>query len=56
MLPHKKKKIVICKNFVIPKASPAPNGSLEEKLKNLGKCPNTAAKKNNIYISVPVKI
>ena len=30
---------------IIPKASPAPNGSIEEKLKNLGKCPNTAAKK-----------
>ena len=53
MLPHTKntnkqekhKKIVICKNSIIPKASPAPNGSIEEKLKSLGKCPNTAAKK-----------
>ena len=55
MLPHthkKKKKIekikikiVICKSSIIPKASSAPNGSIEEKLKSLGKCPNTAAKK-----------
>ena len=49
MLPQKKKKkkkIVICKNSIIPKASPAPDGSMEEKkLKSLGKCPNTAAKK-----------
>ena len=54
MLPHKKtkkkkklnkKKIVICKNSIIPEASPAPNGSIEEKLKSLGKCSNTAAKK-----------
>ena len=55
MLPNKKKtlkKIVICKNSIIPKASPAPNGSIEEKLKSLRKCPNTAAKKKNL---VPVK-
>ena len=33
MLPHtqKKKKIVICKNSIIPKVSPAPNSSIEEK-------------------------
>ena len=30
---------------MIPKASSAPNGSIEEKLKSLGKCPNTAKKK-----------
>ena len=29
--------IVICKNSIIPKASPAPNGIIEEKLKSLGK-------------------
>ena len=45
MLPHKQKKIVICKNSIIHKASPAPNGSIEEKLKSLGKCPNTTKKK-----------
>ena len=39
MLPHKKIKInkkikiVICKNSIIPKASPAPNGSIKEKAK-----------------------
>ena len=38
-------KIVIYKNFIIPKASPAPNSSIEEKLKSLGKCPNTTKKK-----------
>ena len=43
MLPHTKK--VICKSYIIPKASSAPNGSIEEKLKSLGKCPNTAKKK-----------
>ena len=54
MLPHthkkkiNKNKIVICKNCIIPKASPAPNGSIEEKLKSLGKCPNTAAKQKKI--------
>ena len=55
MLHQKNKKkiinIFICKNSIIPKASPAPNGSIEEKLKSLGKCPNTAKKK-----SVPVKV
>ena len=49
MLPHKKKKkkkkIVICKSSIIPEASSVPNGSIEEKLKSLGKCPNTAKKK-----------
>ena len=52
MLPHththknkNKKIIVICENSVIPKASPAPNGSIEEKLKSRGKCPNTPPKK-----------
>ena len=42
-------KIVICKNFIIPKASPAPNGSIKEKLKSRGKCPNTAKKKKIQY-------
>ena len=41
-------KIVICKSSIIPKASSAPNGSIEEKLKSLGKCPNTAKKKKKI--------
>ena len=52
MPPQKKKtlkKIVICKNSIIPKASSAPNSSIEEKLKSLGKCPNTAKKKKNHY-------
>ena len=53
MLPHTKK-IVIGKNSIIPKASPAPNGSIEEKLKSLGKCPNTAKKKKKN--SVPVNV
>ena len=43
MLPQKK--IVICKSYIIPKASSAPNGSIEEKQRSLGKCPNTAKKK-----------
>ena len=56
MLPQKKK-IVICKSYIIPKASSAPNGSIEEKLKSLGKCPNTAKKKKKKKkISVPVKV
>ena len=59
MLPHthkkkkkkKKKKIVICKSYIIPKASSfyTPNGSIEEKLRSLGKCPNTAKKKKFQY-------
>ena len=63
MLPHKKvklkkNKIVICKSSIIPKASSVPNVSIEEKLKTIGKCPNTAKKnpppkKTN---SVPVKV
>ncbi len=44
-------KIVICKSSMIPKASSTPNGSIKEKLKSLGKCPNTAKKK-----SEPVKV
>ena len=56
MLPHKKKKkIVICKSSIIPKASSAPNSSIEEKLKSLGKCPNTEEKKKKKN-SVPVKV
>ena len=56
MLPHKKKrKIVICKSYIIPKVSSAPNGSIEEKLRSLGKCPNTAKKKKKKN-SVPVKV
>ncbi len=62
MPPHKKKnkikikiKIVIFENSIIPKASPAPNGSIEEKLKSLGKCPNTATKQQQKN-SVPVKV
>ena len=59
MLPHKKKKKKkkkkniknFCKNSIIPKASPAPNGSIEEKLKSRGKCPNTAAKKKKFSTS-----
>ena len=42
MLRHNTQKKVICKSSIIPKASSAPNGSIEEKLKSLGKCPNTA--------------
>ena len=54
MLLHKKNKkikikIVICENYIIPKASPAPNGSIEEKLKSLGKCPNTPPRKKIQY-------
>ena len=58
MLPQKKniKKIVICKISIIPKASSAPNSSIEEKLKSLGKCPNTAKKKKKKKNSVPVKV
>ena len=48
-------KIVICKNSIIPEASPAPNGSIEEKLENLRKCPNTTKKKKKKN-SVPVKV
>ena len=45
MPPHKKKKkIFICKSYIILKASSAPNSSTEEKLKSLEKCPNTAKK------------
>ena len=54
MLPHTHKKIVICKSSIIPEASSVPNGSIEEKLKSLGKCPNTAKKKPKN--SVPVKV
>ena len=53
MLPHKKN--VICKSSIIPKASPAPNGNIEEKLKSLGKCPKTKKKKKKKN-SVPVKV
>ena len=48
MLLHNTKN-VICKSSIIPKASSAPNGSIEEKLKSLGKCPNTAKKKKIQY-------
>ena len=41
----KKKKKVICKSSIIPEASSVPNGSIEEKLKSLGKCPNTTPPK-----------
>ena len=51
--PHpKKRKIFICKSYIIVKSSLAPNGSTEEKLKSLEKSPNTA--KNNNIISVAV--
>ena len=56
MLPHKnkkQKKIVICKSYIIPKASSAPNSSIEKK--SLGKSPDTAKKKKE-EISVPVKV
>ena len=52
MLPHrKKKKNVICKSSIIPEASSATNSSIEEKLKSLGKCPNTATKKKKKNVS-----
>ena len=44
-----KSKIVICNNSTIHKASPAPSGSIKEKLKSLGKYPNTAKKKKIQY-------
>ena len=44
-MPPKKKKNVICKSYIIPKASSAPNGNIEEKLRSLRKCPNTEKKK-----------
>ena len=56
MLPHKKKikiKIVICENSIIPKPFPAPNGSIEEKLKSLGKCLNTPPQKKSVPMKVP---
>ena len=61
MLPHthkkqNKTKIVICKNSIIPKASPAPNGSIEEKLKKPRKMSEYSSKKRKKKISVPVKI
>ena len=46
MLSQKK---VICKSYIIPKASSTPNGSIEEKLRSLGKCPNIAKKKKCQY-------
>ena len=53
MLPPQKKKKEICKSSIIPEASSVPNSSIEEKLKSLGKCPNTAPTQKN---SVPVKV
>ena len=56
MLPppkKKEKKKVFCKSSIIPEASPVPNGSIEEKLKSLGKCLNTTQKKKKKN-SVPV--
>ena len=50
MLPPQKKN-VICKSSIIPEASSVPNGSIEEKLKSLGKCPNTAKKKTKFSTS-----
>ena len=49
-------KFFICKSYIILKASPAPNGSIEKKLKSVEKCPNTAPppKKKTTNISVPI--
>ena len=52
MLPPPQKK-VICKSSIIPEASSVPNGSIEGKLKSLGKFPNTAPpKKNSVLLKV----
>ena len=51
MLPTTHPKKVICKSSIIPEASSVPNGSIEEKTKNLGKCPNTAPIKKKFSTS-----
>ena len=51
MLPLNTKKNVICKSSIIPKASSAPNGSIEEKTKKPRKISQYRQKKKKFSTS-----